>query len=67
MLVAKEGPYFYSDRSGGIIGDKTLAHLFTFPNVVITGHQAFFKQEALDNIGHTTIENLRHTKRKRSW
>ncbi|KAI9919086.1 hypothetical protein PsorP6_011443 [Peronosclerospora sorghi] len=58
-LDAMEGPYFYSDRSGGIIADETLARLFTFPNVVITGHQAFFTQEALNNIGHTTIENFK--------
>ncbi|KAI9921446.1 hypothetical protein PsorP6_000151 [Peronosclerospora sorghi] len=57
--LAKEGPYFYSDLSGGIIADKTLARLFTFPNVVITGHQAFFTQESLDNIGHTTIDNFK--------
>ncbi|KAI9911056.1 hypothetical protein PsorP6_009319 [Peronosclerospora sorghi] len=60
----KNGPYFYSDRSGGIIADETLARIFTFPNVVITGHQAFFTQEALDNIGHTTIENFKAYKAK---
>ncbi|KAI9906991.1 hypothetical protein PsorP6_003446 [Peronosclerospora sorghi] len=59
-----EGPYFYSDRSGGIIADETLARLFTFPNVVITGHQAFFTQDALDNIGHTTIENFKEYEEK---
>ncbi|CAI5731098.1 unnamed protein product [Hyaloperonospora brassicae] len=54
-----EGDYFYSDRSGGIIVDNTLARLFTFPNVIITGHQAFFTKEALDNIGHTTMSNIK--------
>jgi D-lactate dehydrogenase len=54
-----EGEYFYSDRSGGIIADETLARLFTFPNVIITGHQAFFTKEALDNIGHTTMANIK--------
>lgn len=54
-----EGDYFYADCSGGIIADETLARLFTFPNVIITGHQAFFTKEALDNIGHTTMANIK--------
>jgi D-lactate dehydrogenase len=54
-----EGEYFYSDRSGAIIADDTLARLFTFPNVVITGHQAFFTEEALTNIAQTTIQNIK--------
>jgi D-lactate dehydrogenase len=53
-----EGDYFYEDRSGAIIADDTLARLFTFPNVIITGHQAYFTKEALDNIAHTTMENI---------
>ncbi|POM65427.1 D-isomer specific 2-hydroxyacid dehydrogenase [Phytophthora palmivora] len=53
-----EQGYFYSDRSGEIIANDMLARLFTFPNVVITGHQAFFTQEALDNIARTTIDNI---------
>jgi len=54
-----EGEYFYSDRSGAIIADDALTRLFTFPNVVITGHQAFFTEEALDNIAQTTIQNIK--------
>jgi D-lactate dehydrogenase len=54
-----EGEYFYSDRSGAIIADDTLTRLFTFPNVVITGHQAFFTEEALGNIAQTTIHNIK--------
>uniref|UniRef100_H3G6I2 D-isomer specific 2-hydroxyacid dehydrogenase NAD-binding domain-containing protein n=1 Tax=Phytophthora ramorum TaxID=164328 RepID=H3G6I2_PHYRM len=54
-----EGEYFYSDRSGAIIQDETLARLFTFPNVLITGHQAFFTKEALDNIALTTFANVK--------
>jgi D-lactate dehydrogenase len=34
------------------------ARLLTFPNVIIAGHQAFFKREALENIAATTIENI---------
>ncbi|KAF1777222.1 D-isomer specific 2-hydroxyacid dehydrogenase, NAD-binding domain conserved site [Phytophthora cactorum] len=54
-----EGEYFYSDRSGAVIQDETLARLFTFPNVLITGHQAFFTKEALDNIALTTFANVK--------
>ncbi|RLN46926.1 hypothetical protein BBJ28_00003065 [Nothophytophthora sp. Chile5] len=53
-----EQGYFYSDRSGEIIANDLLARLFTFPNVIITGHQAFFTEEALDNIARTTIDNI---------
>ncbi|TYZ67512.1 hypothetical protein PybrP1_002080, partial [[Pythium] brassicae (nom. inval.)] len=53
-----EGDYFYEDRSGAVIADDALARLFTFPNVIITGHQAYFTQEALNNIAHTTMENI---------
>ncbi|CAH0517287.1 unnamed protein product [Peronospora belbahrii] len=54
-----EGEYFYSDQSCRIIADENLARLFTFPNVIITGHQAFFTQEALANISHTTMDNIK--------
>ncbi|CAI5712774.1 unnamed protein product [Peronospora destructor] len=54
-----EGEYFYSDHSDTIIADETLARLFTFPNVIITGHQAFFTKEALYNIGRVTMENIK--------
>ena len=49
---------FFEDRSGLILGDDVFARLLTFPNVIITGHQAFFTREALLNIAATTIENI---------
>ncbi|TMW60970.1 hypothetical protein Poli38472_014835 [Pythium oligandrum] len=55
-----EGEYFYSDHSGELIPDDTLARLFTFSNVIITGHQAFFTKEALGNIAKTTMDNIKH-------
>lgn len=58
VFEGEEG-YFYSDRSGEIIADDMLARLFMFPNVVITGHQAFFTEEALGNIAQTTIQNIK--------
>ncbi|KAJ0410227.1 hypothetical protein P43SY_002559 [Pythium insidiosum] len=54
-----EGDYFYSDHSGELIPDDTLARLFTFHNVIITGHQAFFTKEALENIAKTTMDNIK--------
>ncbi|TDH67317.1 hypothetical protein CCR75_008311 [Bremia lactucae] len=57
-VVEGESEFLYSDHSDTIIADETLARLFTFPNVVITGHQAFFTKEALNNIGHTTMANI---------
>jgi D-lactate dehydrogenase len=38
--------------------DDVFARLMTFPNVVMTGHQAFFTEEALDAIAGTTIDNI---------
>lgn len=53
-----EGSLFYNDHSGEIIDDDELMRLTTFPNVLICGHQAFFTQEALSEIGNVTISNL---------
>jgi len=49
---------FYEDQSASIIQDDTFARLLTFPNVLITAHQAFFTAEALAGIANTTIANL---------
>ena len=49
---------FFEDQSASIIQDDTFARLLTFPNVLITAHQAFFTAEALQNISDTTIANL---------
>ena len=38
--------------------DDILARLISMPNVLVTSHQAFLTQEALDNIAQTTTENL---------
>ncbi len=57
-VYEEEDAVFYEDRSGQIIGDDTLMLLLSLPNVVITGHQAFFTREALENIAQTTIGNL---------
>ncbi|MDR2419999.1 MAG: 2-hydroxyacid dehydrogenase [Puniceicoccales bacterium] len=54
-----EGDYFFQDLSNRRISDDILAQLLSFNNVILTAHQAFFTQEALDNIAITTLENIR--------
>ncbi|RYP51824.1 hypothetical protein DL768_002900 [Monosporascus sp. mg162] len=54
-----EGGLFYTDHSGDIIDDDLLMRLTTFPNVLISGHQAFFTEEALQEIAACTLRNLR--------
>ncbi|MEM1243660.1 MAG: 2-hydroxyacid dehydrogenase [Pseudomonadota bacterium] len=53
-----EKSLFYVDRSDEIIMDDTFVRLNSFPNVIITGHQAFLTKEALANMAEVTIENL---------
>ncbi|WP_096086026.1 2-hydroxyacid dehydrogenase [Agaribacterium haliotis] len=53
-----EAGLFFEDNSNRILTDDVLARLLTFPNVVITGHQAFFSREALKTIADTTIANV---------
>jgi D-lactate dehydrogenase len=57
-VYEEEEEIFFEDRSGLILSDDVFARLLTFPNVLITGHQAFFTREALSNIAVTTIENI---------
>lgn len=58
-VYEEETEYFFEDWSGSVVDDDVLARLTTFPNVLITSHQGFFTQEALTNIAHTTLENVR--------
>lgn len=62
-VYEEEGDLFYEDHSGEIIEDDVLARLLTFPNVLITSHQAFFTQEALREIARTTLANLTNLER----
>ena len=57
-VYEEEADLFFEDRSGEIIGDDVFARLLTFPNVLITAHQAFLTREALDAIATTTLANL---------
>lgn len=57
-VYEEEGDLFFDDLSNKIIADDIFARLLTFPNVLITGHQAFFTDEALTAIASTTIANI---------
>ena len=58
-VYEEEGDVFYEDLSGHILQDDKLVRLIAMPNVIVTSHQAFLTREALDNIAHTTVINLR--------
>jgi D-lactate dehydrogenase len=57
-VYEEEADLFFADLSSTVIRDDVFARLLTFPNVVITGHQAFFTREALAAIARTSLENL---------
>lgn len=57
-VYEEEGDIFFEDLSGQVIQDDVFARLMTFPNVIITGHQAFFTSNALKNIAQTTLANI---------
>lgn len=57
-VYEEEGDLFFENLSDQIIPDDIFTRLLTFPNVLITGHQAFFTRNALANIAATTIANL---------
>jgi D-lactate dehydrogenase len=54
-----ESELFFEDLSSRVIQDDVFTRLLTFPNVLITGHQAFFTKEALQSIAETTLSNLK--------
>ena len=57
-VYEEEGDLFFEDRSAEVIGDDVFARLLTFPNVLVTAHQAFLTHEALASIATTTLENV---------
>ena len=57
-VYEQETDLFFEDLSNHVIQDDVFQRLLTFPNVLITGHQAFFTEEALKNIAETTIGNI---------
>ncbi|MEN9343469.1 MAG: hypothetical protein RLZZ453_256 [Chlamydiota bacterium] len=65
-VYEEESNIFYKDLSESFISDDILARLQTFPNVLITAHQAFFTKEAMHNIALTTLENICAYKEQRT-
>lgn len=57
-VYEQESELFFEDRSTTIVQDDIFQRLLTFPNVIITGHQGFFTEEALAQIAKTTMYNL---------
>ena len=58
-VYEEETDIFFEDRSGHILNDDLLSRLISMPNVIITSHQAFLTEEALNNIAETTVNNIR--------
>ncbi|WP_324708994.1 2-hydroxyacid dehydrogenase [Pseudomonas citronellolis] len=57
-VYEEEAEIFFADRSDLPLQDDVLARLLTFPNVIITAHQAFLTREALAAIAGTTLDNI---------
>lgn len=57
-VYEEEADLFFEDLSGRVIHDDVFARLLTFPNVLVTAHQAFFTEEALTAIAETTVANI---------
>ena len=57
-VYEEESDLFFEDNSGHILEDDILARLISMPNVIVTSHQAFLTEEALENIAETTIKNI---------
>lgn len=57
-VYEEEENVFFHDLSGQVLQDDQLARLLSFPNVLITAHQAFLTREALSNIVNTTLQNI---------
>jgi len=57
-VYEQEEGLFFEDLSNEVIQDDVFQRLLTFPNVLITGHQAFFTRNALQNIADTTLANI---------
>lgn len=57
-VYEEESDLFFEDFSGHILEDDTLARLISMPNVIVSSHQAFLTEEALENIAETTVKNL---------
>ena len=66
-VYEEEDDYFFEDRSNDILEDEELVRLMSFPNVLVTSHQAFFTEEAMEAIARTTLMNLKQLKTMNFW
>ncbi len=57
-VYEEEADLFFEDLSSRVIQDDVFSRMLTFPNVLITGHQAFFTRHALEAIARETIDNI---------
>ncbi len=57
-VYEEESDIFFEDFSNHIVADDILTRLISMPNVIVTSHQAFLTEEALDNIAETTVQNI---------
>ncbi len=57
-VYEEESDYFFKDHSNEVMNDDMLARLLSFPNVIVTSHQAFFTHEAYTNITEMTLQNI---------
>jgi D-lactate dehydrogenase len=58
-VYEEEEKFFFEDHSETIVQDDVLMRLISFPNVIVTAHQAFFTQNAMRNIAVTTLKNIK--------
>ena len=58
-VYEEEGDLFFEDRSQTLVDDEVLSLLLTLPNVLVTSHQAFLTDEALEAIAQTTLDSVR--------
>lgn len=66
-VYEEEEGIFFEDLSGQVLQDDQLSRLLTFPNVLITSHQAFLTQEGLSEIARTTVENILNLESERPF
>jgi D-lactate dehydrogenase len=57
-VYEQEEDIFFKDLSGTVIPDDMIQRLVSFPNVILTGHQAFFTREAMEMIMRTTLASI---------
>jgi D-lactate dehydrogenase len=56
-VYEEEADYVFEDRADDILESSIVARLLSFPNVIVTSHQGFLTEEALESISNTTLQN----------